>query len=217
MDVDFQYVIVFSISAGIAAIVGEIWYNYSIYTNRTCPDRLAWWMLSISGTMFTCSHFALCGIWTAMVPAIITIGMLISAVLCLSRGVRLNITSLDWIAFVVATVSLIIWWSYREPRVALLANITVSTIGMGLCIRKAYIFAGSEAPGPWVITVIADFLNMFAIGQGSLEWLLPSNLLAVDGLMLITVISRMHHTKAGRLCKTSRSSLNVHPIRCLVR
>lgn len=160
MDADFEFQIFFSACASIAAIVGEVWYNYSIYSNKTRPDRLAWWMLSLSGSMFTSSHFAIAGIWTASVPAIITIGMVVTSILSISRGTKVTFTYFDIVAFAIATISLIIWWYFQEPRIALFANIAVSTIGMMLCIRKAYLLAGSEALGPWIATVGADALNI---------------------------------------------------------
>jgi len=217
MDLECELQIAFSVFAGITAIVGEVWYNYSIYCNRTRPDRLAWWMLSLSSVMFTSSHLVLGGIWTAIVPIIITIGEIVTSILSLSRGTKLKITELDIAALAIALFSLFIWWLFHEPRVALFANLTVSTVGMAMCIRKAYRVAASEAVGPWLITVLADTLNMFAIGQGSLEWLVPSQFLAVDGVMLVTVIYRMDHNAGmvGKLYKSLRwSSLTMHHSSC---
>ena len=180
--------VLIGIVAGVATLGGEIWYNLSILSGRTRPDQGAWWILAFSWILLASSHFAIGGAATVIVPLVFTISILTTAILATFRGVAFVFGRFEKILFGIILVSVGLWWNFDAPLVSLFANIGINCAGMTLNIRKAWRHPGTEAAGPWSVTVLADFVNLFAIGTTQHEWILPCYLFAVNGCMLLVIV-----------------------------
>ncbi len=177
------------VAAGCIAIVGEIWYNGSILSGRTRPDRLAWWILALTGWLGVGSHLALGGGWSVLVPLVIAIGMTVTAILSFLHGAPLMRGGLDRAALVTVALGLLAWGMFGAPLLAMLALIVVDTAAMALNIHKAWQLPGSEARTPWAIAVLADLVNLLAVDPSGHGWILPCYLLVTNLLMLASIIA----------------------------
>ncbi|HEX2527385.1 MAG TPA: hypothetical protein VHL31_13945 [Geminicoccus sp.] len=176
------------VAAGCIAIAGEVWYNWTIWTGKTQPDRVAWWVLALSGGLAAGSHLAVGGGWSVVVPLVVAIGMTVSAVLSTYRGVPLALGMFDRMALAVAAAGLGAWVVFGVPLVTLLGLIIVDGAAMAMNIRKAWRLPGSEAPGPWILTVLADVVNLPAVAGSGHGWIFPGYLFLINGMMLLTVM-----------------------------
>jgi hypothetical protein len=178
-----------AVVAGCIAIVGEVWYNGSILTGRTRPDRLAWWILALTGWLGVGSHLALGGGWSVLVPLVIATGMTVTAILSFLHGAPLVRGGLDRAALATVAIGLLAWCLFGAPLLAMLALIIVDTVAMALNIHKAWQLPGSEARAPWAIAVLADLVNLLAVDPSGHGWILPCYLLVTNMLMLYSIIA----------------------------
>lgn len=179
----------FGVAAAVIALLGEITYNWSIWTGATRPDRTAWWVLAMGAILMTASHAAVGGGWTVLVPAVTAIGIVVSALLSLRHGARLAFGPLDRAMLAVTGISLMVWLVFGLPLVTLLAMMAINSAGMALNIRKAWLLPRSEAVFPWVLTVASGFLNLLAIELHGHDWILPWYLVLTDGMMLGVILA----------------------------
>jgi hypothetical protein len=151
---------VVGIGAGVITFAGGIWYDFSILSSRTRPDRAVRWILSLSWILLASSHDAIGGVTTMVVPLIFALSVVVTAILPNTNG------------------------SSRCSRTS-----ASTRSAMLLIIRKTMQHRGSEAPGPWVVTILGDLVNVLAIGDARNEWLLPVYLLASNGCMLVVILT----------------------------
>jgi hypothetical protein len=179
---------IFGLIAGCCAAFAEAWYIRTILNAQTRPDCMARCILALVGWLCVGSHVAVGGSWTVVVPLVIATGMTVSAILSIRRGVPVRLDGFHRAALVVVALGLAAWILFHSPAMTLLAVILVDAAAMALNIHKVWRLPGSEAPGPWTVTVLADLINLLALGSIGLAWILPWYLAVVNGAMLASIL-----------------------------
>lgn len=201
-------------TAGMIAVIGEIWYNRTILSGATSPDRSAWWLLLVSGVLATSGHAALGGGWSVVLPAVITLGTVVTALLSLLRGAAIPFGRLDAVMLLVALAAVAVWVAWDLPIVTLLTMLAVDAAGMACNMRKAWRMPGKEAAGPWGLAVSADLLNVMAVGEAEAGMILPWFMLVTNAMMLTTVLAaarRAVTTPASTLLPSAAEVVSLPP------
>ena len=149
--------------AGAISLLGFVPYIFEILQRKTRPNRATWWIWSIVGAMLCGSYYATGARHTIWVSLSYVVGPLITALLSLRYGEG-GWNRFDRGCLFVSLFSLVLWWQARSPLAALAANIGIDMLGALPTVRKAYREPWSESLRSWTIFLIADTLNLMALG-----------------------------------------------------
>jgi hypothetical protein len=177
------------IAAGIVLLLGNIPYIMSIRRGDTRPNLVTWGIWTTIG-------FILLGSYQA-IGATHTLWLLIAQVLSqfvitlyafkYSKG---KWQQLDRICLAGAGLSLFLWWRSGSPLVALLMNTTMDLLGAVPTIKKIYHDPTSEDLRFWVMSFVAAVLNLLAIENFSLSFVVfPLYLFGLNAVIL-TLLTR---------------------------
>jgi hypothetical protein len=123
------------------------------------------------------------------VPLSYVIGPLATALLALKYGEggwdRFDRTCLG-----ASLLSLVVWRLARSPLAALMANLGVDLLGAVPTIRTAYRAPEAESLLSWLVFLLADTLNLCAIGPWSLATPLYPVYLFILAAVLVTLLIR---------------------------
>ncbi len=155
---------IIGIFAGFISIVGFVPYITAIYQKKTKPNQTTWCIWTIVGFILLASYYSSGATNTIWVPACLAFGHLIIAILSFIYGER-DWSDFDKTCLLGTGISLILWWWYDSPIIALWLNIAIDFLGALPTIRKAYYKPHTEKALPWVLFLIAHTLNLFALGS----------------------------------------------------
>ena len=156
----------FGIVAGILSFLPCPFYIRSILKGKTRPDRVTWWILALVSGMIAASSWASGARETLWLPIGYALSFFIIAVFSVKYGdgpIQLHL--LDRVCLSLAIFSIIVWWAFNSPLIALCMNIVVDFIGLIPTAHKAYVRPWTEDRTAWIIAVTASFLNLFAISE----------------------------------------------------
>ncbi len=172
-------------ASGIVLLLGNIPYIISIRRGATRPNLVTWGIWTTIG-------FILLGSYQA-IGATNTLWLLISQVISqfvitiyafrYSRG---SWTQLDRICLAGAGLSLLLWCCSGSPLVALLMNTAMDLLGAIPTIKKVYYDPTSEDLRAWAVYFVAAVLNLLAIENFSLSFVVfPLYLFGLNFVFLI--------------------------------
>ncbi|MGB7415314.1 MAG: hypothetical protein WA902_14000 [Thermosynechococcaceae cyanobacterium] len=152
--------------AGIVPLLGFIPYIVTTLRGKTQPNRASWMIWATFGIILVASSYA--------EGAQNTMGLLVSYAVCQSIIAILSIkygvggwSQFDRACIAGAGVSLIAWWWFKSPLLAILIIVAVDASGALPTIRKAYHEPETEDLFSWLMFWTAGTLNLIALEQWS--------------------------------------------------
>lgn len=174
------------IVSGILLIAGFLPYMYEVVKKKTIPNRMSWfiWSLSTATILFGVIETGTTeAIW---VPIVDAAGCFLIFLLSLRFGVG-GWAKTDRISLAICLASLLIWALTGNALLALVMNLCVYISGYIPTIQKAFKKPKSESRTAWTIFLLGVLLNLFtvAIGtdRGIAIWLYPITLTGVVGTL----------------------------------
>jgi hypothetical protein len=155
------------IAAGFFLILGFVPYLITIYQGKTQPNRATWWIWTIVGLIIVASYHSAGATNTIWLPVCAAVSHLIIAITALKYG-KGGWSRFDRTCLLAVGLSLILWWRFNSPLLALWINIGIDFLGALPTIRKSFQEPETEAPLPWLIFLVASLLNLIAVKQSSL-------------------------------------------------
>jgi hypothetical protein len=176
-------------ASGIVLLLGNIPYIISIRRGATRPNLVTWGIWTTIG-------FILLGSYQA-IGATNTLWLLIAQVIsqCVitiyafkySQG---SWNRLDRICLAGAGLSLLLWWQSGSPLVALLMNTAMDLLGAIPTIKKVYYDPTSEDLRAWAIYFVAAVLNLLAIDNFSISFIVFPLYLFCLNFVVLTLLVR---------------------------
>lgn len=169
--------------AGALSFTAYLLYIFTTLWGKTRPNRATWWILTAVGCIILASYYSAGARDTIWVPVSYILGPLIVALLSLRYGDG-GWTRFDRFCLYGAGVSIILWWFFSSPVLALLTNILIDFLGLLPTVRKAYLRPEGEDRIAWALEFSANAINLFAVG----EWIFaiavyPIYLVMMNGLI----------------------------------
>lgn len=162
----FNWQAVTGLVAGFLSLSGFLRYLISIYQGKTRPNRVTWWVWAVVGLILCSSYYSSESLNTIWVPASLAVGPLIIAICAIKYGEG-GWSRFDQGCLLSAGISLLLWWRFSSPAIALLINIVIDFLGALPTIRKSYYHPHSEDTLTWSIFLTANTLNLFALKNWS--------------------------------------------------
>ncbi|NJL86606.1 MAG: hypothetical protein HC886_12490 [Leptolyngbyaceae cyanobacterium SM1_1_3] len=108
-----------------------------------------------------------------------------------------------------AGISLVLWWVFSAPLIALFTSLTIDFLGALPTIRKAYLRPESEDVLPWLFFGSASLLNLFAIERFSIElFAYPFYLFCVPLVVIFLLVRPKIHLRAASARQEKYKSIN---------
>lgn len=148
--------------AGAVSLLAFVPYIVSILRRQSRPNRATWWIWAVLGTLLGASYYASGATHTVWVPVSYFVGPLTVAVLSVRYGEG-GWSRFDRWCLVGAGVSLVLWWAFSTPLVALVLLLTIDLAGGLPTIRKSYLDPESEDSLTWCLFLAGNTLNLFAV------------------------------------------------------
>lgn len=180
--------------AGIIGFLAFVPYILDTLNHKTKPNKATWLIWAVLGIVIAASYFSAGARETAWTPAAYALGILVVAALSFRYGEE-GWTVLDKACLAGAGMGLALWWITSEPVFAYFLSTGVDAIGAAPTIVKAYRKPQSESRAAWAMFLIANTLNLAAIGEWTLTISLYPVYVFVLSLTMIALIMRPsgHH------------------------
>lgn len=148
--------------AGIVSLAAFVPYIIAILRGETKPNRATWWIWTVVGFMLGASYYSSGASHTIWVPVSYAVGPLATALLSIkySEG---GWTRFDQKCLLGAGASLVLWWMFSSPLLALVINIIIDLMGALPTIRKAYREPEKEDRVAWALFFAGNTINLFAV------------------------------------------------------
>lgn len=181
--------------AGIAIVLtlyGFIPYLRSIFSGSTKPHVFSWVIWGSTTFVVFLAQIqsgAGVGAWPIGISGSIT---LLVAALAYMRRADISITALDWSFFILAMLSLPLWYVTSDPLWTVIILTVVDILGFGPTLRKAYAMPHSESLPFYLIFTLRNLCVVLALESYSLTTVLFPAAIAVAciGLILMVVVRR---------------------------
>jgi hypothetical protein len=183
--------------AGSISLLGFLPYIMDTVRGKTHPNRATWWIWTLVGAMLCASYAASGARHTIWVPISYVLGPLITALLSIKYGEG-GASRFDRTCMGISLFSLPLWWLARSPLLALLANMAVDLLGALPTIRKTYDTPAEESLLSWTVFLLADMLNLCAMGLWSVATSLYPLYLFILAAVLVLLMLRPAFSNAAR-------------------
>jgi hypothetical protein len=128
------------------------------------------------------------GAWAIGVSGVITIYV---ALLAYIKKSDTTISKIDWLFFILAMISLPLWYITSDPLWAVVILTTVDVLGFAPSFRKAYMYPFEEQLRFFVIMVARNLISIMALEHYSLTTVLfPAIIALVCVIFILLVIYR---------------------------
>jgi hypothetical protein len=147
-------------------------YIVTILQCKTRPNRASWWIWATNGLILSTSYYSAGAsntIW-ALISAVIA--QFIIAVLSLKYGEG-GWNRFDRACLSSAGISLLLWWRFNSPLIAIVFTIVIDFLGALPTFKKSYYEPEKEDLLTWILYVAASLLNLLAIEHWSFAILVP--------------------------------------------
>ncbi len=153
--------------AGITTFVAFIPYIFQMIKGRNRPNRATWIIWTVVGFNFLASYHDLGATDTLWV----SIGNLCAFFFVMVLSFRYGVggwSLFDKVCLLGAGLGMAIWGLLHAPLLALWVSIVVDFLGALPTIRKSYQDPESEDFLSWILFLLANTLNLFAISSWNL-------------------------------------------------
>lgn len=155
---------VFGIAAGIFSFSAYIFYIIAIVKGYTKPSRATWFIWGAVGIILAISYWASGAedtIWVAVSEAIAPV---IIGLLAIKYG-HGGAETVDIFAFSGALLSLVLWWYFGSPIIALVMNLAIDFFAAMPTVVKSWHKPEEEDKFAWTLTQTGNLFNLFAIDK----------------------------------------------------
>jgi hypothetical protein len=174
--------------AGLFSILCFIPYILTTLQGKTKPNRATWWIWVVLSTVISFSHYSSGALNTIWLPICGGIGQFIIAILSLKYGEG-GWNRLDRFCLVCVGFSLILWWQFNVPLVALLLSILIDCLGALPTIKKTYHKPETEDCLTWILYLLGSTFNLFAIERWSFALsIFPIYIFSINVTMVALVL-----------------------------
>lgn len=150
------------IIAGVVGLLGFLPYMITTIQKKNKPNRASWWIWGILGIITGISYYYSGATTTIWVPLCYAICQIITALLSIKYGEG-GWNRLDKFCLVGAGISLLLWWFFNSPLIALLFTLLIDLLAAIPTVIKSYINPEQESCFSWTIFLIANTLNLIAL------------------------------------------------------
>lgn len=176
--------------AGFLSILCFLPYILTILQGKTKPNRATWWIWAILSAVISASYYSTGANNTIWLPVCGGIGQLIIAILSLKYGEG-GWNRFDRLCLLGVGISLLLWWQFNSPLIALLFNILIDFLGALPTIKKSYYEPQTENLLTWSLYLIASIINLFAIDYWSFQLAaFPLYIFLINATIVIFILSR---------------------------
>lgn len=181
----------FSAAAYVLYIV-TILFPGKVLDDSSKPNRASWWMLTVIGFLIAESYESSGADSTLPVALVNSFGPLFIAILSLHK--RFGVGGWEgndkWcLGLVTLSVALRLTVFQHNPKASLFLNIAIDLVAIWPTIQKSYSSPESEGKWPWVLTVVASIINVFAINEWTpSKWTQPIYLFVFNSLILALLV-----------------------------
>jgi hypothetical protein len=176
-------------ASGIVLLLGNIPYIISIRRGDTRPNLVTWGVWTTIGCILLGSYRAIGATHTLWLIIAQVISQFVITLYAFKYSVG-KWQRLDLICLAGAGLSLLLWWRSGSPLVALLMNTTMDLLGAVPTIKKIYYDPSSEDLRFWVMSLIAAILNLLAIENFSLSFVIFPLYLSLLNILVVTLLTR---------------------------
>ena len=199
--------------AGIIGILGFLPYFLEIWQQKTRPNRASWWIWGILGVILGFSYYSAGAIHSIWVPIGYAICQLLTAILSLRFGEG-GWNRLDKMCLLGAASSILLWWLFDSPTIAMISCLVIDSLGALPTLRKSYVYPQSESLLSWSIFFFANTLNLFAIERFNLSLsAYPLYLFLLSGTLVIILskkqLNRFMKSKFRKKKENEMSEKNI--------
>jgi hypothetical protein len=183
----------FGIFAGILSFSAYLLYIVAIIRGTTKPSRATWFIWAFIGIVLAVSYKASGAESTIWVPVSEAIAPTIIALLSIKYGTG-GTDKTDLLAFFGSFVSIILWWKFDSPLMALITNLVIDFFAAIPTIIKSYKSPKEEDKIAWTFTQMGNVLNLLAIDRMVLGVIIyPLYTFLIDG-----IITSLLYRSAGK-------------------
>lgn len=174
---------IIGITAAIIGILGYIPYIISILKGDTQPNKASWFIWTVVGGLLAISYLAEGNQSAIWLPLAYFICPLVIALLSLRYGYSIW-TRVDTLCIIAAGLSLIPWMLSHNATSTLLINLLIDSVGAVPTIVKTYRDPKTEDCTAWVLFLIANTLNLFALSTWTIVDIYPIYLFLLASIMV---------------------------------
>ena len=154
----------FGLLAGLILIISNLPYIYSTLRGRTRPNRVSWWIWAFIGIVLFATYQQSGARENQWVLILMILTPLLIALLSLRYGVG-GASRLDLVSIVGCLIALALWAVSGSAIVGLAFSILADAIAGLPTVWKSWQQPYSENLLKWSLTLLAFFLNLFAIEE----------------------------------------------------
>lgn len=155
-------------SAGLISFLNMFRYMYAIRRDGIRPSLTYWWLAEVAMILIAVSSWASGDRTTLWIAVAYASTQVIILAMALRYGYD-GMTRLDRWLFVLAGLSVLLWWYTKNPLYTLVINVGIDAMSYIPLIKKSWNNPKSEDLTYWAIAGFASVLNMFAIRELSFE------------------------------------------------
>lgn len=163
-------------------------YIFSVFKNKTKPDRTTWFTLFLIGIITFITYKAVGANATLGVALANVIGPFIIFILSLKFGGGWkNINDFKYLIF--SLIAVILWQVYKSPLIGLTFNLLADFIAFIPTIKKSFFRPETEDLLTWCLFTIGNIINLFAIEQWRFDIVIyPAYILLAEGIVAVSLL-----------------------------
>ena len=184
-----EFKIILGTVAGILALVGYLPYLKHTWEGKTKPHIFSWFLwgliagIAYVAQVFTGGGF---GAWATGLTSTLCLAI---AFVGLMKGQR-KFSIIDWIALLLAMVSIIVWIQTKNPSFAVVIITIADAIAFVPTIIKAHRLPHEETLFPYILSGLKYVISLFAFDMINVGTaLFPVSVIALDGIVIWIVMS----------------------------
>ena len=204
-----MFLTLIGIAAGSIGLLGYLPYIVTTLKGKTKPNRATWWVWGLLGVIQLVSYYYSessldSAIWLL---ACYTLCQIFMALLSIKYGEG-GWEKLDKICFAGVILSIVLWRVFNSASITLLFTIAIDIFGAVPTVAKSFYEPEKESSFSWTIFLIANSLNLVAIGSWSLRSIYPFYLFCLS-LTLAILLNRSNLNRFLTSKKTKKKGQKV--------
>lgn len=176
--------------AGVLSFIAYCIYIATSIWGKTRPNRVTWWTLTILGVIVLFSSYAEGARDTLWIAGSYILGPLIVAIVSIWKGEG-GWSNFDRVCAVFILISLVLWYFFNTPLIALVMSLVLDLVGLLPTIKKSYLRPEGEDGVAWSLEFVASVLSIFAITSWTVGIaIFPIYLSILNGLITILILRK---------------------------
>lgn len=176
------------IIAGVLAFGSYGFYVRSIIRGETKPQRVSWWVWASLGSVIWASYYLSGARNTLWAPLSEVLGPIAVAILAIKYGEG-GWTLFDRKCLIGIGAALILWLVFNSPLVGLVSALAIDFFAALPTVRKSSLRPRRENFTAWLLVVMANFLNIFAIEKWTFALAIqPIYYTAITGIIFLPLL-----------------------------